>query len=764
MGIFSTKTAQSLKRSDNEAYNDAELSKKLLEEYASSRSDYAENAVINYKFRDGAQFTKEELSRLAERRHAAISWNLVLPLIDNLISIITSNSPRFQAIAVEDSDLRIADLVSSILEYIWVQNNGKQHLEAFADDFCNAGMGVWLAWSDEDADGGRGEVHFTALDPLSVYIDPASRDRFGRDAHNILIATDYSESQVLEHYKGFIERADLEKLTQSKAIRRPSVQDKYLSPEEFITDSQNTRSIGIDSSLEDEVFYEVIERYTKIQVTRYELEDLANKRTQLFENLEQREQHLSELMVVLVEDRPMLSEQMVQTYTDLANQQGPSETGDYFAHYVLDPQSGAPTLQAGPEEASEQPELVVPDSTIVFSFASALDVKDDLINQGLLSEQQYKVGRVKRVISIDSFLLDEQTLEVSQIPVIPVMNRHNRNPYPKGDTEHVRGLQRFYNKLSSLVMAHAANSASPKLLVPTGSDIDAINEQMSKAGFGTVEIDLEFGAPVPIQVPPLSGQIYELLNSAEMKMKQIIGVYDLMAGDSTAAPPTYHATLAFEEFGQRRMRSKRDVIEHGLTLLGQVAFEFAQSTYSDNKIIRTFDANYKSEVQTTLNQPIYDQLNRTVVDRLNDLSTIKADIRLISGSTLPANRWARFEQAKELFNLRIIDGEAVLKEADFPDKDKIMERMAVMQQMQQQLEAQKEEIDKLKGDMQTRERELFHAKQRTELEKYKSTLKDGEVQAMRQNDKILDQGRQAMEQAVNGIQNEQSTEPIAKVE
>jgi len=752
MGIFSTKTAYGLQKSDNKAFNEAQLSKKLLEEYSSSRDEYAKNALINYKFRDGAQFTKEELDTLAERRHAAISWNLVLPLIDNLISIITSNDPRFQAIGTEDSDGRIADLVSNILEYLWVQNNGKQHLEAHADDFCNAGMGVWLAWGDPDADGGRGEVHFQAIDPLSVYIDPASRDRFARDAHNILIATEYSESQVLDHYKGFIERKDLEKLTQSKAIRRPSIQNNYMSPEEYITGNIGSTTHGIDSTLEEEVFYEVIERYTKIQVMRCELEDFPNKRTQLFEDEQAKQEYLEGLTIVVVEDRPMLSEQMVQTYTELATQQGESQSGDYFAHYAMDENTGNPTLVPGPEEMSDMPEAVIPDSTITFNFVSAQDVKEQLIQEGLLREQNYEVGRVKRIISIDSHEIDQQIIEVSQIPVIPVMNRHSRNPYPKGDVEHVRGLQRFYNKLSSLVMAHAANSASPKLLVPTGSDIEAINEQMSKAGFGTVEIDLDFGQPVPIQVPPLSGQVYELLKSAEMKMKQIIGVYDLMAGDSSAAPPTYHATLAFEEFGQRRMRSKRDVIEHGLTLLGKVMFELTQVTYSENKIIRTFDANYKSEVQTTLNQPIYDELSRQVVDRLNDLSTMKADVRLISGSTLPSNRWARFEQAKELYNLRLVDQEAVLKEADFPDKDKIMERMAIMQQMQQQMQTQQEEIDKLKGDMQTRERELFHARQRTELEKFKSTLKDGEVQAMRENDKILDDGRVSMDKAVNEFQ------------
>ena len=57
-----------------------------------------------------------------------------------------------------------------------------------------------------------------------------------------------------------------------------------------------------------------------------------------------------------------------------------------------------------------------------------------------------------------------------------------------------------------------------------------------------------------------------------------------------------------------------------------------------------------------------------------------------------------------------------------------MERTDIVQQLQGQVKQQEEQIKKLKGDMQTREREVYHAKQRAELEKFKADLDKASTQ------------------------------------
>ena len=52
----------------------------------------------------------------------------------------------------------------------------------------------------------------------------------------------------------------------------------------------------------------------------------------------------------------------------------------------------------------------------------------------------------------------------------------------------------------------------------------------------------------------------------------------------------------------------------------------------------------------------------------------------------------------------------------------VLERTDTIIQLQSQLKQAQDNIKKLQGDLQTREREVYHAKQKAELEKFKADL------------------------------------------
>jgi TolA-binding protein len=70
----------------------------------------------------------------------------------------------------------------------------------------------------------------------------------------------------------------------------------------------------------------------------------------------------------------------------------------------------------------------------------------------------------------------------------------------------------------------------------------------------------------------------------------------------------------------------------------------------------------------------------------------------------------------------VIDKFEVLKKTEIFDMQGVLERTDTVTQLQQQLEQAQEAIKDLQGDLQTREREVYHAKQRAELEKFKAQL------------------------------------------
>jgi vacuolar-type H+-ATPase subunit I/STV1 len=76
----------------------------------------------------------------------------------------------------------------------------------------------------------------------------------------------------------------------------------------------------------------------------------------------------------------------------------------------------------------------------------------------------------------------------------------------------------------------------------------------------------------------------------------------------------------------------------------------------------------------------------------------------------------------ELYKAQIIDLIEVLKQTEVADIEGVMQRFSRIQQLEQALAQAQDQIKQLKGDLQTREREAFHAKQSAELAGFKSEL------------------------------------------
>ncbi|HIG58878.1 MAG TPA: hypothetical protein EYQ21_05745 [Flavobacteriales bacterium] len=70
----------------------------------------------------------------------------------------------------------------------------------------------------------------------------------------------------------------------------------------------------------------------------------------------------------------------------------------------------------------------------------------------------------------------------------------------------------------------------------------------------------------------------------------------------------------------------------------------------------------------------------------------------------------------------IIDRMEVLKKTEVFDIEGVLQRTDEVGRLEAELEQAQEQIKELSGDLQTREREVYHAKQKAELEKFKGDL------------------------------------------
>jgi uncharacterized protein YukE len=252
-----------------------------------------------------------------------------------------------------------------------------------------------------------------------------------------------------------------------------------------------------------------------------------------------------------------------------------------------------------------------------------------------------------------------------------------------------------------------------------------LEAEWGKAGTAVIEFDPELGQPIVAGPVPLPNELYKNEADAKADIERILGIYALMQGDIGSAPQTFKGTVALDEFGQRRIKSKRDDIEECLNQLAKVVVGLIQYVYTDQKIFRLMQPNNRP-LEMEINSPIYDDIGN-LMGKVNDVTIGKYDVVVLSGSTLPSNRWARFEYYMQLYSSGLIDQIEVLKQTDVADMEGVLERAGQMQKMQSQIQAQTEEIKNLKGDLQTAQRESLHDRKRVEVKEFEKKLAKAEA-------------------------------------
>jgi len=227
------------------------------------------------------------------------------------------------------------------------------------------------------------------------------------------------------------------------------------------------------------------------------------------------------------------------------------------------------------------------------------------------------------------------------------------------------------------------------------------------------------GTPIVAQPAPLPNELYQNENTAKQDIDHQLGLYEMMMGNSQVAPHTYKATVSLDEFGQRKIKSKLADIEYGLKQVALTTIDFMQELYKEEKVIRLLKPN-NSMSEYMINKKMYDDKGDIKV--INDISVGKYDVVVVTGSTLPTNRYAQLELYMDAYKNGIIDKQEVLKKTEVFDIEGVLQRTDAIAQLQQQLQSATETVKKLQGDLQTREREVYHAKQKAEIEKFKGDL------------------------------------------
>ena len=684
-----------------------QLTHDLLQEYASSRSKWAKQATEDNEFRNGVQWKDEHVKTLRERAQEPVVVNVVHSAVEQAKALLTTNKPRFQSTGRENSDTRTGRIFSELMTWIWDNSNGNSVLKQVVDDYYVKGMGAMYAYYDPNADYGKGEIMLKSVNPHDLYLDPASKDPFCQDSAHIIVAKKHMKSQLLLEYPDYVD------------IINSAVQTNYISPETTtrfgLHDEQLTSGVGNDRRIGDEdIELEVMERYTKVKQPYIKsFNPLENEEDILTE--EEFQEYLKKPAVIVTSrtgEQIFTDDQNVKQYMELYD-----NTGGMY-HMIPNPATGQPMMQPG--EASEN--MITGSTTVIEPIQYST-----LVDGGTITVNNITIDHVEMCCSVGDHQLYMVTLPIEHYPIVTFMNRHNRNPFPISDVRLVKGLQEYINKIRSLIVAHASSSTNVKLLIPRGSmNKQQLEAEWARAGTAVIEFDPELGQPIVAGPVPLPNELYNNEADAKADIERILGIYALMQGDQGGAPQTYKGTIALDEFGQRRIKSKKDDIEAGLNQIGKIVIQFIQAFYTAEKTIRLMNPN-ALPTEIAINQDIYDPVTGMFLERLNDVTVGKYDLIVVSGSTLPSNKWARFEYYMQLFQTGIVDQVEVLKQTDVADMEGVLERADQRKQMAGQIQQLQAQVKQLSGDLQTAQRESVQDRKRVEVKEFEKKLAKAEA-------------------------------------
>ena len=696
-----------LKPESGEIPDEVQESIELLTEYNNLREIWAVKFQESIEFRAGAQWSQEERDILEQRGQAPIVVNRIHPIVETAKSLLTYNSPEFRSSAREDSDRDTAKVFSDLFAWMWDQSSGNEELKKIVDDYYVGGMGVMHIYQDPMADLGKGEVFLKSINPLDVYIDPNAKDVYARDAAHILVVKYITDEQAMQLYPDFMDIIE--------------DADSAIDNDEEVPATDLAATEGQIFNTDEDTNYHTkrkyIERYTKEMHTYYNVYEPFSQKEYLFnaeEYQEYKDTYYMRLTKATGEEVFISDENAKEELLEVIEDYGP------IFHFELpDPEiddAGNMIPQSPVKVSGMEDEDAIPGSTTVITPLTA----EEMIGMENIMVNKIEKCCVKLTATVGNNLLYTRILPTEDYPIVPLMNIHHRNPFPESDVRLYRPLQEYINKIRSLIIAHASTSTNVKLLIPRGSaDLRQIEEEWSRAGTSVIEFDAELGAPIVAGPVPLPNELYKNEADAKYDLEYGFGIFELMQGSGMNSPSTYRGTLVVDEFGQRRIKSRRDDIENFLNQCAKVAVPLMQQIYTEEKVIRLVQPN-GLEKEERFN--FFKEMDNGDVERFHDVTIGRYDVKVVSGSTLPTNRMAMLNTYMQMYQAGLIDQVEVLKKSELVDIDGVMQRSGQMLQMQQQMQMMQEELKKVKGDLQTATREELHAKKRLEVEKFSSDL------------------------------------------
>ena len=675
---------------------------------SSTRAQWEYINQKGFDFANDNQLTENERQSLADQGMPTFTINRITPIVEMLNFYATANNPRWQAIGVDGSDSDVAAVFSDMADYIWAHSDGNSLYSNAINDCITKSVGYMMVTVDPDSDNGMGDVVIKQPEPFDVLPDPKSRDILFRDASYILIRKVLPKEHLMKLFPEFktkIKNADSDMATDFGYSEKSTNSHRKDFSYKDIRESESYKSDG-----EDDHLIEFFEMYEKVKVSYMNV----------FYQIPPAEEELNQIkQQVQVQLQEMQAEMQVELLEQQKAMEAAVQSGEMLPErYELEMQK-AQKMQQDQLAAAEQQ---------MMSDAQASITK---IENVVMSEKEYKIKitnpefekvvvdaiqfygtRMQQTCVAGNKTLYQKVLpeNITEYPIVPIHFKWTGTPFPISAVSPLIGKQRELNKAHQLMVHNASLGSSLRWMHEEGSIDTDMWEQYASSPGALLPVRPGATPPTPVQPAPLSNAFFGIVNEGKNDMEYLAGIYAAAQGDTGAQHETYRGMLAMDEYGTRRVKQwLKASIEPALRQVGRVVQQYSQAVYTAHKVFRIVQPNaLQGDKEVEINVPMYNDLGEAI-GKFKDYASAKFDVRIVSGSTLPVNRWAYLAELKDLMNLGIIDDIAVLAETDIRNKENIAKRKSLYSQLQGQISQMDEAIKVKDGTIETLQRQLVQA-------------------------------------------------------
>ena len=163
---------------------------------------WQDEALEDYDFVEGRQWTKAELQRFKEVRRPAITINRIRPLMNLLSGYQRINRFDIEFAPRTEDDTDICQVRKGVTKYILDRCDYTTHESATFMDAAIGGLGWFFVGYriDEESENGEGEAYVRREDPFSIYPDPEAHNADFSDAKYIFRAKWTDKDELKEVY------------------------------------------------------------------------------------------------------------------------------------------------------------------------------------------------------------------------------------------------------------------------------------------------------------------------------------------------------------------------------------------------------------------------------------------------------------------------------------------------------------------------------------------------------------------------------------